>query len=566
VPSAPALPAVEAHRASGPVVGLPAPGDVALALAAVLAALAVPIAIGSLRARRLVARKAALHTLIGTSGAGAFAIALAAIDPGNSRGLMFAAGGLAWGAVFAVTLPIVFPPLIGMARIDYPELIRLLGGWLGLVVRRAIAVAIIYLPVALAVALLGDAIAPSSAVQFAIILPLALLIERQWLRLAVAAAAERLDAALTDTAVDATAWHDAVRGYTVGYLRRNGLPIDADLLDRLVILPALGDEVCIYGGGATHTRLAIPRRMLELALAPWGRPHDYAAPRVSTLHWTQWNAGLVMASEPGAVIATREQRQPRVTTTEGDPSDNAREHLGEPPTLIGIIEPRALDPRTGYRPHDDPAWLDWEGEEYDGTDAGDRDFLFGVVGHAIAEIQRHADRFATLALMIERIGRTGRARWLGRITAPAGRLLAAASDAIADDHAAVSGARHHLAQYLAWQAWQREDLLTARAYAPELEAMSRRLLEMTGEPPVARKDFPAAVRARARLARLAGLVSGTAPRTSRWRRFAMAGALLAGAGAAALAVADAVRYHALYTERSLSGASSSPENPRHGQN
>jgi hypothetical protein len=35
-----------------------------------------------------------------------------------------------------------------------------------------------------------------------------------------------------------------------------------------------------------------------------GRPHDYAAPRVSTLHWTQWNARLVMATEPGAAVAT----------------------------------------------------------------------------------------------------------------------------------------------------------------------------------------------------------------------------------------------------------------------
>lgn len=536
---------------------LPSPGDVARMLGLALAVLAAPVALGSLRARRLVAPAAALRTLAGAATIGALAAALAAGDPPNGRGMVLAAGGLAWGALAAVTLPVVFPPLYGMGRADYRELLRLLGGWLGLVVRRAVAVALVYVPVGFAAVRLGDAlVAGGDAMRLALVLPLALLTARQCLRLSIAVAAERLDAALIDATADAAGWQDAVRGYFAGYRRRSGLPIDGDRLDRLVVLPAVGDEVRIYGGGATHTRLAIPRRMLELALAPWGRPHDYAAPRVSTLHWTQWNAGLVMATEPGAVIATREQRQPRATTTEGDPSELAREHIGEPPTLIGIIEPRALDPRTSYRPHDDPAWLDWEGEEYDGTDPGDRDFLFGALGHAVARIQRHGDRFATLALVLEGRGP------LRRFTAPIGRLLERLSDAIADDHAALSGARHHLIQYLGWQAWQREDLLTARAHAPELEAMSRRLLAMAGEP--VNRPVPAAARARTRLARLAGLVSGARPVPSRWRRFALAGALLAGAGAAALAVADAVRYHALYTERSTS-ASAPPEPPRHGQ-
>jgi hypothetical protein len=44
----------------------------------------------------------------------------------------------------------------------------------------------------------------------------------------------------------------------------------------------------------------------------------------------------------------------------------------------------------------------------------------------------------------------------------------------------------------------------------------------------------------------------------------MAGVLLAGAGAAAIAIADAVRYHATYTEPKA--PTSLPENPSHGQN
>src|SRR5262249_51578338 len=162
--------------------------------------------------------------------------------------------------------------------------------------------------------------------------------------------AEWLDAVLTDPEADAAAWQAAVRGYLVGYLRRNGLPLDEDLLERVRLLPASGDEVCVYGGGTTHPRIAIPRARVAPAPPPRGRPHDYAARGVWTLHWTQWKAGLVMATEPGAVVATREQRRPRATTTEGDPSENAREPLGEPATLVGIIEPTALDARSSYRP------------------------------------------------------------------------------------------------------------------------------------------------------------------------------------------------------------------------
>ena len=187
-----------------------------------------------------------------------------------------------------------------------------------------------------------------------------------------------LDDRLADATVDATAWHAATREYVVGYLRRAGLPVDAELLARVRFVPGTGDSVVVYGGGLTASRIVIPSAMLELALAPAGRPHDYAAPRVSTLHWAEWNAGLVVATDPGAVVATAEQRQPRTTTA--DDGEHERQLFGEPPTLAGTIEPSDLDARRTYRPHEDRIWLDWDpGDEYDGTDPGDLDFLFGAV-------------------------------------------------------------------------------------------------------------------------------------------------------------------------------------------
>lgn len=114
-------------------------------------------------------------------------------------------------------------------------------------------------------------------------------------------------------------------------------------------------------------------------------------------------------------------------------------------------------------------------------------------------------------------------------------------------------------QYLGWLALAREDLLTARAYAPELEAMSRRVMAALDAP--TDRLAPAAARARARLARLAPYVAGAVPPRSRWRRPVVACAVLAGATGVALAIADAVHYRAPDPDRPIPTL----ENPSHGK-
>jgi hypothetical protein len=489
----------------------PGVGLVALAIALAALVLAVPFVIGWRTGVAVLALPALRRAALAVGGFGAVALAAAVLDLPWLLG-----GGLAWGTFAAVTLPIALPPVPGFGRIEQAQLARVLGTWAAAAGRRTLAVVVAYAPIAVgayfACALAGVA----DAIALAVGVPVALLVARLWVRCAAAVAAELLDRRAIDASADAEAWHGAARAYAVGYMRRNGLPVDAELLARVRLLPGQGDEVIAYGGGLSDSRIVIPRKMLELALAPAGRPHDYAAPRVSTLHWTQWNAGLVVPTETGAVVATREQRQPRAMPDEGE---HERQLFGEPPTLAGTIEPDDLDHRRTYRPHEDRLWLDWEGgEEYDGTDPGDRDFLFGAIVLALGEIQRHADRVATFVLLARR---KPRATELG------------------DDHAALAGARHHLAQYLGWLIWHREDSLTARAFAPELEVATKKLLA---------QPAGGAPRLRQRLVRLAD-----PDRAPAWRRYAVAGALAAGIALAAVAVVGAVRYHATYVQETSHG-------------
>src|SRR3569833_1267262 len=389
-----------------------------------------------------------------------------------SSALWLGLGGLAWGTFAVTTMPIVFPPIIGFGRIEQGELGRVLSAWVAAVGRRALLASLFYVPIAIVAWWFGDLV----------IAALVLLAARMTVRGAIAVVASDLDARLIDSTANRSAWEAATRAYVLGYVQRARLGLDRDLLARVQLVPGTGDEVVAYGGGLAPSRIVIPRRMLELALAPWGRPHDYAAPRVSTLHWTEWNAGLLMPTEiEDDKIASAEQRQPKPFTAEGEAD---REVLGEPPTLEGTV-------------------------------AGDRDFLFGAIMYALAAIQRHDDRRATFALAWPRLRR------------PAA--------AIGDYHPALAGARHHLVQYLGFRKWAREDLLTARAFAPEIEAATRRVVTV-------------AAGSDAQIARLADPEHVTA-----FRRFALATTIVVCVAALGIAVVSAVRYHASFVEETTHG-------------
>jgi hypothetical protein len=482
------------------------------AAAGVLAGLAALLLLPIVLARR---RTRATARLVGAIAALALGAAALATDV-LADGVVFAAGGLAWGGVLAVCIPIAFPSLAGLHRVEHRELGVVLRTWLALALQRTLWLALWLVPACLVMASI-------SLMMVIVVAPIAVLVGRLVWRALVEIYATRLDTAL----VENDEWHAQVHGYLVGYLRRANLDVDEDLLARMRFLAGKEPErVAIYGGGLTHTRVVIGKAMLERALAPYGRPHDYAMPRVSTLHWTHWNAGLVMPTASDEVLASRADREPRLAS--GEAAEHERIALGEPPTLTGVIEPVDLDARTSYRPEEDPLWLDWDpGEEHDGTDPGDKDFLFGALVGALGIAQRHEDRMATFQLAWPKLARI--------------RLPFAAR--LGDLHAVLGGARHHLAQYFAWQLWQREDLVTARAYVPQLEARSRAILATLDRDP---DEGPL----HARLRELRRFIDPRAViKRSQRQRLVLAIAVIAACAAVAALAVQAALYHSTYAER-----------------
>jgi len=513
-------------------------------LALLAGLLVMPLVVGAVLLRRRALRLRGMQR-VAIALAGVAGLAYAMISHRESipelGGVVMLAGGLAWGAFAAVALPVALPSVFGLHRVEHAELVPVLRAWFALAVQRTLAVAAVFVPIGIVVGLAGDALELPAVVTFGVISPVVALAVRLAWRAITEVVATRLDGELVDgDASELQPWHLQARAYFVGYLHRANLTVDAQLLERVRFLPGREPEIAVYGGGLTHTRVVIPRAMLEQALAPYGRPHDYAMPRVSTLHWTHWGSGVVMPTEPGARLATREDRKPHVALEEGG---HERIALGEPPTLSGIIEPAAFDPRTSYRPAEDPLWLDWDpGEEFDGTDAGDKDFLFGVLVHAMGSQQRHEDRAAAIGLAVRRSKRR-LARLVARACAPVAAFAARRTARLGDAYVALGGARHHLAQYLAWLLWRRDDLLTARAHVPELEQTSRKILaaleaEPAGDPALRR--------------RLDGLrlflERDHAPTRARRRRLVLACSVLVGLAAVA-AVAQAVLYHPTHEAR-----------------
>ena len=444
-------------------------------------------------------------------------------------------GGLAWGSFAAVIMPVMFPALPGLDRVEHSDLIRVLGRWGLLALQRVGEVALVLAPfVALQIGVCV-AVGVDVATAVLIVAPAWALCVRLWIQAWVEIAAAGLDRELVlGETGETNAWHVAVKAYFLGYVRRVGWTGDDRLVENIRFLPGKTDEVVTYGGGTAPSRIVIPRAMLEMALAPYGRPHDYAAPRVSTLHWTLWNQGLVVPTEVGAPTATKEQRQPRSIAIEGDVEAM---QLGEVPTLAGIVEPQAYDQRSAFRPEEDPLWLDFDvGEEFDGTDAGDKDFLFGLIVHELGRVRRHEDRRATLGLSVRRWPR------LRRVVDVIGGAARRAVAPIGNAHVTLNFARDHYVQYMAWRLWRRDELLTARAYAPELE---RRTEEIARSVETDASGDPALRR------RLAALTRSTIPsgKTRLVRRLAFAAAILAAIGGVVVAVVRAIDYHPTYEAR-----------------
>lgn len=479
--------------------------------------------------------------------AGAYAAVVAAMVaplPGWQVGIL---GGAAWCGLALAVVRQVAPPLPGFSNVEPANVFRLIRLQLSLAVRRLLAVAVAASPLIAGAWLGWRAAGLDRFTAFALFAPVLGLALVAW----VAAIAE-ICAALSDREVrgPVTAgnpWHRAARGYLAGTFARLGVRLE---IGDVLILPTEGDRVELWGGGLTGGRIGVGVELLEFALAPIRRPHDYAEPREERLHWSEWNAGLVMPGagrKRGVLLAKLraiDRRKSGVFDTDYQQAEVLA--LGQPRTLAGFVEPSALDAKLDFRPAEDPTWLDWDPGDDDSdedVDPNDRDLLAAALTRELVNLRRGRGPWRSIARIAYRW------RWARLVGWPVRALLDAVEARVADTAVALNELGHPLVQHLSRDLLDADEMLTAQGSAPELE---RRTREITAAVIAADPDPETAV-ARERLLWLASLWSPpgsiAGSRRAVWIRRGVVAAFAVGTLAAAgAAVIRAIEYHPTYVE------------------
>ncbi len=519
-------------------------------LLAVLALLILPFALallGGQAAATLVAMRSARRVVLVIAAGGAAVIAL---DPRTIGELVTAwaplvagIGGLGWGAFLVLVLRTAFPPLDGLERVPQRELGRFLSTWCLAAVERLAVVTVGNAPLVVLVAWLGASLAIAPQWIYLVLAPAVVWLARLWFAAWVECLAARLDRRIVEgPASSDNPWSREIRDYLIGYVRRTGWDLDPRLLASVVFLPGKRlDGVASYGGGATHVRIVIARDLLVMAMGPLleDRPDDKPA------RWPDWTISRV-GPDPGgrSPIAAPSPHDFRGRKHRTSYPGARRKPLGQAATLLGHVMPAPgqLVPLISDSPQDlaivrellsehYPWFAPDPDEEFDATDPTARDLLFGALVHELGAVRRNETQFATLRLTLGR--RVARLRLRVRVR-------------LADSHAALNFARHHLIQYL-YHCWTGDsDALTARARPARLHEVSTRIL--------ARLSEPGAKPPRAIRARLTWLSQFFAEPIVD-RRGVIAGRVAAGAVIAALLVAAGIAvlrstaYHPTYVER-----------------
>lgn len=499
-------------------------------------------AVARLRSARRAALLAAALVGIAVGSTRADLAAQVAAWPWGFAGL----GGLGWGVLLVGWGKRLFPPLGGLARIAHSDVGRIVRTWCLVVAQRVALLVAVYAPLMAGAIRVGDALALPALWTLALIAPGIALFARLWFASWVDCIAAILDDKLVDgAATAANPWSREITDYLMGYVRRTGWDLDPHVLARVVFLPGDGiDGAIAYGGGPTHARIVVDKRLLELVMGELVEIKPAEKPAL----WPDWTIGTVVPqpsviARRGTTVATYHGRKPHAAS-----HARARRALGQAATLLGYVMPAPgeLVPLISDNPQDLAVVRSllsehyaWDApdpdEEFDATDPTDKDLLFGALVRELGVVEREDCQLETIKLAFGQ-------RLAGIMARPASR--------IADAYAALNFARHHVVQYL-YYLWSGDrEQLTQRARADRLADMSQKLLARVRDLP----DLSRGSRSRSLRRRLVWLSwffpDPIIDRREIWlRRALVAGALIAAFAGGGVLIKHSIDYHTTYTER-----------------
>jgi len=479
------------------------------------------------------------------------------------------AAGLVWGAFVLVHATWVFSPLRGLGQARHDAIWPLLQSWLALAFLRA-CLLVVYVPLVWLTFAACESLGLPRRVTLSLALPSVGLVAYFWLLTLVDNLALYLDVHLVvGPATARNAWHATIKRYFRGYLRRNGVDVDAALFERTLFLPSLLPSVVSYGGGFARPRILVGEQARDAAL---GQLPDESELPERTVNPEELPWGLVapsLGSAPRARDATlhersADERRRVLTQAPARPRAAAPRVLGENATLLGWVMPQPADDGVPLiantvedfevvkhllTEHYAAFERNLDDDEIDDTDPTQKDFLFGALLREMSLVMSRDTFLSTLRLALGRGG--------NRIVGVYERFLSGPAARVADAYAALNQGLHQLIQYLSFVRGGADAWLTTRANAPRLIQTSKELLEHLDRAaiPTVERQLLAAT-PRNRLLWLSPLFHAPlGRRRDRGLRLAAVLTLALAAGVLLLfALRDAVDYHPIYVERMHSAA------------
>jgi hypothetical protein len=574
-----------------PLEAAPLPLDLSLippALLALIAFLALPCVLPRLVVRRERSGRreepASQRTSIALGVLLSIALVAAIVRPlfGEDRAEMWTspvlriivpvAGGALWGVFVLVNLGWVFAPIHGLSRVRHSALGPLVQSWLVLSILRATLLSL-YAPIALlALETCRGARIPDRE-TFALVFPAIGLGASFWFLSVVDNLSAILDAKLVlGPATERNPWHATIKRYFLGYVRRLGVEIDPDLIDRALFLPTQLPYVSSYGGGFARPRILVGERIREAALGEL--PDEDEIPE-RTVNPDELPHGLLI---PKVSAAGGEAERVRRELTKAPPRPRGRipRLLGEHATLLGWVMPQPIDQSVPLiantkedfevvkkllTNHYSIFETNRDEDEIDDTDPSQRDLLFGAILRELGAVRRGDTLLATIrhsfTVALARASLLSRLLMRG-LLALYDRFLSGPAATVADSYAALNHGLHHLIQYLAFlkgtDGASSPSLLTARADVPRLVHVSKEILDAVGRESGSTTEQDRQLLRATPTSRLLWLsqffYKPLALRRNRLLRTAFALAFSLAAAALALSGAwNALAYHPTYVER-----------------
>lgn len=426
---------------------------------------------------------------------------------GGQQWMITGFGGVIWGLFLIINYKLVMPRLQGIERIKPNNLFPILQSCLITIVIKTLILAIPYSLLFYGVFQVGLIFSINQQVILLLLFPLSGFLAFYWAALLLDALSISIDVKLSDSTVDYNnVWHVSIKKYFIAYLKRNGVSLKKQRIDKIVFLPGKHQGVVCYGGGFSRPRISINKDLIKFVL---GAIDEFNPEETGLFSRKVFQPVLrqnsIMRLYPDLSFenVNRKFLQSRYdnkrtraldtmrTLLQSDIKPQERKYREKIENLLqGIVLPKLLGPDAfpslmsdnldemqvveellqensiGFDPYDEDA-------EIDDSSENDKDFLFGALLHKYGTLLRHEDIFSTLYLYFH--------REKGEKKRPYNFFYSKYFSTVADTFVVLNFGLNHLLQHLYYQSTGNASPLTTKGVTSGMLISQDEILTETKE-------------------------------------------------------------------------------------